>query len=826
MQNGGANKCTTAQWQLGTMAGVAMVFTALPTSAAQAQSLNGVILFFTSSVFSLTAILIAIAAFTWAFLVIRKLARDDISQRKRIADIEAQLNEAEQALAAEPCVLIIWRGREQTPGRIVGDMRGAAAVPTQPEQLLDLDLWLEAESSASLVGGIAELRERGAPFNIGVRTLAGELLEADGRTAGGLATLRLRPLAGERLSFAALEFDARTLGKQVERLSAILDAAPLPVWLREDSGELIWVNRAYVKAVEASDVDDIVARKTEISALKPNQQSQTGEDGIFMGRDHTVIGGAKRALDIYEVKLGEGSAGFAIDVSALEEAQKELHRHIDAHASTLDKLTTAIAIFGPDQRLRFYNAAYATLWDFDAAYLGTSPSDGEILDRLRERRLLPEQANFRDWKARQLTAYTNIETPQDWWYLPDGRSLHVVTEQHPFGGVTYFYENDTNRIQLQSRLNELAGVQHETLDNLSEGVALFGMDGKLKLSNPAFATLLSLSSELFAGPAHVDAIVAAGRATVDDDLHWDEIKYGVTGLESDRKAMKGRVKRRDNRVLAFASVPLPDGNTLITYADATDSSRIEAALRERAEALETADRLKTGFMANVSYQLRTPLTNIIGYSEALTGGYAGPLQPKQRDYVGYIETSSQELLAVINAILDLNTIDAGAMELDLKSVDAAELLEEVANAFDDWIARRDMTIEVEVASDATTFIADRARASQVLRNLLTNAVGFSPSGSKIRMGARREGSAMVFWVADSGRGIDPEFQKQAFERFQAKPVPGGPRGPGLGLSIVKSFVELHGGDVSLISRIEKGTTVICRFPIQGPKSGPGSPHAA
>jgi len=604
----------------------------------------------------------------------------------------------------------------------------------------------------------------------------------------------------------------------------MLDAAPLPVWLRDRERKLIWANRAYIKAVEAPDVGAVVSGEIELVRAERLEPAAAERAVGLLGRGHVVISGAKRALDIHELQLADGAAGFAVDVTELEEAEKELDRHTKAHASTLDKLDTAIAIFGPDQRLRFHNSAYAELWSLDSDWLASGPMEGEILDRLRAERRLPEQANYRDWRARQLQAYTTLETRESWWYLPDGRSLHVVCEQHPFGGVTYLYENATKEIQLESRYNELIEVQRETLDNLREGLALFGTDGCLRLYNPAFARLWKLDSERLDTHPHVDEIVASTRKLHDDDAMWDELKYGVTGLDTGRKPLLRRLKRRDGSILEFASVPLADGNTLLTYVDVTDSARIEEALRERAEALEAADRLKTGFMSNVSYELRTPLTNILGFSESLALGIAGPLQTKQQDYVRHIQTSSQDLLAIIDAILDLTTIDAGAMELALESVDVAGTMEETAQALSDWIAKRDLTLTIEVAEDAAGFRGDRKRIRQILHNLLTNAIGFSTEGGSVRMGARRDGADILLWVADTGKGIDPEFQKRAFDRFQSSPMLGGHRGPGLGLAIVKSFVELHEGKVSLLSQVNKGTTVVCRFPADGPRNKPPSSY--
>jgi signal transduction histidine kinase len=758
----------------------------------------------------------AVGVFSWSVYAVRRMLRDEAASRRRIGELEVRLNEAEAAITAECNVLVIWQGRDSAPERVIGSMHGAAQVPREPEALLDFRSWLEHDSAEALTAAVHTMRNTGTPFNIGVRSKINELLEADGRTAGAFATLRFRPLSGERREITELASDAFKLGKQVERLSAVLDAAPLPIWLRNSQGKLAWVNQAYVKAVEAPDSGAVLKAAIEIAPeSKLDREGANARTG-YLGRAHAVVGGAMRALNIHETDLQEGKAGFAIDMTALEEAEKELDRHIRAHASTLDKLDTAIAIFGPDQRLRFYNAAYVKLWHLDPAFLDTHPADGEVLDRLRAQRCIPEQANYREWKVRQLSAYTTLEMQESWWYLPDGRSIHVVCEQHPFGGVTYLYENATDEIRLESRYNEMISVQRETLDNLEEGVALFGSDGRIKLFNPAFAQFWTFEVPYLEQEPHIESLILRGRFSESELAAWEDLKYGVTRLDTERKAMSGKVTAAD-RILQYETVPLPDGNTLLTFKDISASARIERALRDRADALEAADRLKNNFLSNVSYEIRTPLTSVLGFAEGLQMGIAGPLSAKQREYVLDIRKSSEELKNIIDAIIDLSAIDAGAMELKLDRVDVSGILQAAAERLATAIETRDLTLNIEVAEDAGTFIADDKRVEQVLCNLLSNAIGFSPVGGVIRLGARRIAGNIQFWVSDSGRGIDPDFQKRAFDRFQSRPMPGGHRGPGLGLAIVKSFVELHEGQVSLLSKPNQGTTVLCSFPIDGPK---------
>ena len=388
----------------------------------------------------------------------------------------------------------------------------------------------------------------------------------------------------------------------------------------------------------------------------------------YRERVHLISGGARKAHDVVVIPLEGASVGAAIDVAALETAQGELVRHVAAYERTLDRVATGVAIFGPDQRLTFFNEAYRALWQLDADWLATKPTDGELLDRLRELSRLPEVVNYRDWKAKILAGYKTGTEYEDWWHLLDGRTIHVVSAQRPDGGLTYLYDDATERFALESRYNALIDVQRETLDSLKEGVAVFATDGRLKLFNSAVLQIWRLPrSTLKEGP-HIDKIIAQCSSLYDDMATWARISRAVTGISDRRQPVAGQMLRPDQSVIDFAVAPLPDGATLITFVDVTDSKRYEQTLIERNEALVAADRLKSQFISHVSYELRTPLTNIIGFSELLSSPRTGELNSKQREYLNDISASSRTLLAIINDILDLATIDAGALELKLAPV--------------------------------------------------------------------------------------------------------------------------------------------------------------
>jgi signal transduction histidine kinase len=487
---------------------------------------------------------------------------------------------------------------------------------------------------------------------------------------------------------------------------------------------------------------------------------------------------------------------------------------VEARFRSFDRLATAFAVFDADQRLAHFNQAYVDLWQLDPAWLASHPRDGEILDRLRQARRLPEKADYKDWKRSWLSAYGSNTQRDDQWHLPDGRTLHVVADSVAEGGVTYLYENVTERLELVSRYNALIHVQRETLDTLREGVAVFAPNGRLRLHNRAFAAIWRLSPAELEGEPHIDDIIDRCRPLYDEPQEWECAKAAVTAIFSERRSYESQLDRPDGSVIACAALPLPDGGTLLTYVDVTDTKHVERALIERNEALETADRVKSAFVSHVSYELRTPLTNIIGFTELLANPLAGPLGEKQREYLGDIRASGQTLLAIIDDILDLATIDAGTFTLKLTPVKIRSVIEAAVHGLRERLKQNGIALSINIEPGIDEFVADGPRVTQILYNLLSNAIGFSASGGKIVLSCTRAHPMLAFTVEDQGCGIPEDYQSTVFDRFESRSNGSSHRGAGLGLTIVKSLVELHGGTVMLSSTPGRGTHVRALLPLE------------
>jgi len=765
---------------------------------------------------ALTLGLICFAVLATVVLLRTRAHADRIERdaNNEVMALNTEIDRLKALLLSEPQVLVAWAAADDDAPDIFGDT--SIVVPNAPsERVLAFGTWLEPSAAQRMQHAVDALRGEGRSFVMTLTSVVGCPLEAEGRAIGGRAILRLRDVGGIEHELIDLSARYDALLADVETMRGLLDALPAPVWAYDLAGHLTFVNAAYARAVEAIDADDAVNRDLELLDRPAREEvaraRAAGER--YSGRLPAVVAGERRSFDVIDAPSSQGRAGIALDRTEAEGMRAGLARLIDANRRVLDQLATGVAIFAADGRLTFYNAAYRSLFELDAGFLDQNPTDSVVLDRLRAARKLPEEQDFRQWKSQLHEAYRATEPKEHLWHLPDGRTLRVVTTPNPEGGVIYLYDDVTERLDLHRRYDALIKVQSETLDHLTEAVAVFSSDGKVRLFNPAFVRMWKLQPEALNEHPHVEAVTAWTQALHDDNTVWRNLRAAVTAIEN-REPITARVERRDGMVIDLATMPLPDGATLVTFQDVTAAVNVERVLRERNEALEEADQIKIEFVQHVSYELRSPLTNIIGFAHFLGDPAFGPLTDKQREYLGYITASTNALLALINNILDLATINAGAMTLSLTDVDIRASMEAAAEGVQDRLAKDNLGLEIRVPPGIGSFVADERRLRQILFNLLSNAVGFSPRNATVTLAAERRPDSIAFTVTDRGPGIPPEAQDKIFEWFETDSRGSGHRGSGLGLSLVRSFVELHGGTVTIDSALGRGTTVTCIFPVE------------
>lgn len=745
------------------------------------------------------AVCLALCAALWSLAQRRAMDRRlrRLQDQLELAQLGAEAAQA-SAEAFDSALLVIDDGRAHLAS---GDESLAACADAlgleaaEPQAVVNALMRADPDHAARL----RALFERGEACAFEARGSRGTV-SVEGRAAGVLAWLRLTASAGEE---AALPSAAR--------LAAFLDASADPAWVASADGAVQWANRAWLEAVGATTAQDAAARGL---SLDKGADMLAAEAANLGERREALrwmsLGGRRRAMKLVAQPLEGGGVGVrTTDVTQAEETQDAFKRHVEAHDETLNHIAEAVAIFGATRRLVFHNAAFAQLWALEPAWLSERPTHGEILDRLRQRQRLPETSEYAKWKAAELARYETLgRQPDDLWMLPDGRTLRLVRQPHPMGGLLLLFSDITDDLRLKAQYNAQLKVQKATLDKLNDAVVVFGSDGRLRLHNEAFERFWNVSGADMEAAGDFERVVEICVPRLHDMAFWRELKGRVADPDPEARApTSGENRTSDGKIVSWQSRPLPDGATLIAFADITDARRLEGALADREQALDSAQRLKREFVGNVSYELRTPLTTIIGYSELLDRmGEAIP--ERGRSHLASVRQAATQLGRSIDDVLDIAAIDAGEMALEMGDVRIDTLMSETAERWAPQAGSQKVELTLEIGDDIGLIRGDTRRLGQTLDHLVENALRQTPPEGRVTLSAVRAAGEVRLAVTNTGRGVPFHVQAHIFDRFVGRER----GGPGLGLALVKALVELHGGWVALESEPNQGATFTCHLP--------------
>ncbi len=755
----------------------------------------------------------------WTGLKLRKRAEFSTSQADRLASL----------LESAPALPLMVRndGRIEAPDRLA-DWLGLPKVPNFVSDLAGHNCGLSDDDAAALVRDVSAVQKTGRSFTRAIRA------QGSSRTLlirGAPAAMRLGNTGAVILWwFDATESQAEIgrLGEEsarlklaYDRLSGLIEAAPMPMWHRGPDLRIALVNNAYVRAVEAESAADVIARGLELvdtgtdaSPLAAPQEAR--ESNLPVSRVIPItIAGDRRAARIVDVPLGDaGVAGYAMDVEEVERANSAFRRFVASQRDTLDRLSAGVAQFGSDRALLFCNQPFMRQFALKPEWVAERPDLDRLLDRMREANRIPETRDFPGWKAERREWFTATDGAQEEnWLLPDGAHLRVVAQPLPDGGLLAIFEDRTEQAQLASARDTLLRVRTATFDNMFEAVGVFESDGRLHLWNNRFRQVWDFDEEFLVGHPHVDALAELAASKLTDPSRGSLIREMVRSATLERQQRSGRLALKNGRHFEFAAVPLPDGNALFTMLDISDSRRVESVLRERADALEEANKVKATFVANMSYELRTPLTSISGFAEMLQQGFGGPLETQGKEYVTAILESTERLGGLVDRVLDLTQSDAGQLPLERKPVELAVLLHNAAR--DNHPTAKDMKIDfaVEINPLVGAVNGDSRRLREVVDHLLENSFAYTPEGGRILLHAEGDDERAIIIVSDNGPGMDIAQQTVALDRFsRATEGRNGDSALGLGLPLAKQFVEAHGGSLTLVSEPGQGTIVRIELP--------------
>jgi len=720
----------------------------------------------------------------------------------------------------------------RSDGRLEGSERLAhwLGLEELPQFLSELakhpDRGLTSEQLDELTQKVRLAQKSAAPFRMAVtlpgssRSLALRGSLADPQVSpGGAALIWVFDFSESERELAKMREDTARAKSDFAALVGLIQAAPMPMWFRNKDMRLQIVNQAYVAAVGAQSAQEVVEQQVElvepVDGTHPGaiaqQASDTGEP-IERIVSVTSVDGMRRRFRVSDLPLsGEGVAGYAVDIQEQEDQAREHRAYREAQRSMLDRLSVGVAQFDGQRRLTFANQPFRRLFAVrpGAGALGTSFE--RLLSDARDEGRTPEVRDFPSWRKDHIAWFEAGGTQDEDWPLSDGTHLAVVGQPMPDGGLALILEDRTEQLSIAANRDTLLRTRTAMLDSLFEALAVFAPDGTLQLWNHSFPETWGLEPEALDRHPSVDTLLTLIQPNLARQKQVRGVAEVIRSATLDRKERAGRLEMADGRTIEFAGIPLPDGNGLLTTLDVTANEQAETALRDRAEALEQADKVKTRFLANMSYEFRTPLTSIGGFAELLEAEVAGPLTDGAKEYVAAILESVARLTDQVENVLDLSQSEAGLLPIARRELSLLAFVAGVARAREDAVEAKGISLDLH-GSQSLTLSADPRQLGRAIGQLLDNAIEACGENGRILVDLSKHEGGVRIVISDDGRGMDETELERALDGMREPSGPDTSRRQGLGLPLAKQLIEAHGGRFEIDSRKGEGTSVSLWLP--------------
>ena len=760
------------------------------------------------------------AAAGWALLTSVRRTRQAASARTAVRKMARLIDEA-------PAIPLLVRadGRLEAPERLARWL----GLERVPQFLADLapgeGQGLAAEQLAELEGKVRAAQKTGASFRMALtppgsrRSLALRGSLADPQISpGGAALVWVFDFSESESELAQLRGSEARARTDYAALVGLIEAAPIPMWVRGADHRLLLVNQAYASAVDAPGTDEVIARQIElIERTDGLTAAQIAEHAAAqqMAVERIVgatIGGERRTLRVSDVPIpGVGVAGYAIDIAELEEERRAARAFREAQRQLLDQISPGVAQFDAGQRLVHANQPFRRIFGLGPEVALHDTGFGRLLGAARDAGKTPEVRDFPAWRAEREGWFSAGEPQEEIWTLAGGIHVRLVAQPMPDGGLVLIAEDRTEQLALSAMRDTLLRTRTATFDSLFEALAVFAPDGHLQQWNRSFAPAWGLDPALLDAHPGADALTAALAPLLADEAQAPAIGEVVRAATLDRKETAGRVRLADGRTLEYAGVPLPDGNGLLTVLDVTANERAESALRERAAALEAADEVKTRFLANMSYELRTPLTTIGGFAEMLQAGIAGELSAQGQDYVAAIIAAVARLTDQVENVLDVSQGEAGLLPVSRQRIELLPFVTDIVRSREQAIVDGGLALDLRGGAGAR-LDADPRQLGRALGHLLDNAIAATAPGGKILVDLAKPKGVVRIVVSDNGAGMTREELSRANDGLRRAPDGSLERRHGLGIPLARQLVEAHGGTLEIVSEKGAGTFATILLP--------------
>ncbi len=667
--------------------------------------------------------------------------------------------------------------------------------------------WLIEEDARKLRKAIEDLRQSGEPFFLYLTTQTKKEIEVEGRLTNMRCCIWVRNIPQIKMEAKKLKQQLQTQVNMLGILGEATNRRGLSIWIRNSKGVLVWVNEVYANAVGIRDVKDVISRQVEILAAKELSEmlSVLHKKEIHETVTHRNCVNGMRIYHTISIPYDKGgSYGIAHDITELTQARQSLEINEGAREIVFDNIQGSILVFNDKQRLSFANAKFVELTGMDKNWLDERPYANEIFDKMRENNLLPEQKDYRMWLAELLELNEQSSVLGQEWYVQNGQKLYVKKINTGNSGLIFIIDNLTHSLELSGKVDAMQILQAATLDNLQEAVAQFGADGRVKLCNKPFAKMFLEGIEYESEP-HINDIASNPKRKIKDSNHFERLRQIVLNMEPQSEETD-MIELKNGDIYKYTARFVEGGTKLVCYENQTHEIAFQKMLEEKNFALESTDRMKREFMAEVSQKLREPLNNVMAYSQMLDADMYGPLNQQQAELVQLMVHQCYDFKDLVDKIIDKAQIEAGNVKPKMKMAPLINLLNDTFRRVDGRLKQKNLCLNVKVPRSEISIIADPEHINKIVTHLLTESIEASKEGEKISFSCYNKEDGTYFTIYDNCP-FEIEHDGKKKSHFELQPKNGKNRYENIGYQIASGLVKMHGGSISLMPTKDNKTTV-------------------
>ncbi len=506
-------------------------------------------------------------------------------------------------------------------------------------------------------------------------------------------------------------------------LAEILDNLPIYIWQKNKDLKLTYCNKPYADALESTKESAI---KNNLRLIPQSKNSVYIDHSLYLTKpkkltEHIIINGSRRLISIEETPfLGkEKSTGIAIDITEREELEKSYKNYKKQTEDTLNNISVPVAVFDENSILIFANEALINLFSIEKLDISENCKFADIIDYILSNNSLLMTEDIAKYKEITKDLFQTIIEPYHTnLQLANGKIFNVNITPNQAGGLIFVFEDVSDRITLERKLNSISSIQGEILNYLSEGVVVFGSDNKIKIANQFLAKLLQLPENQDFKELHISDYFKSAKNIFGSK---EEFEFWISKLINKiakRSEFSETLNLQSGQFIKYEYIPLPEGFNLIRFSEITDSINLEKVQNEKTELLNQIDETKSSLISNISREIKSPLQTASGFAEVLYNKYFGELNEKQLGYCRGIIESIETLINISDSVINLANLESGILKLKYEETDLSKFINELADTFSKQIHTQNIKIKSEFNTQDFMVFIDRKIMQQVCYQII------------------------------------------------------------------------------------------------------------